>query len=81
METIKVAVLVKIKTIKEAVVEVQITMTKAQMITIVEVSPVAITMETMVVMLLNKMRTMQVNKVIGMVVIWLLILSISQILY
>ena len=88
MKTIKVAVpvkmRVKIKTIKEAVAEaiteVQITMAKTQMITVVEVSPAAITMETLVVMLLNKMRAVQINKVIGMVVIWLLILSISQIL-
>ena len=88
MKTIKVAVpvkmRVKIKTIKEAVAEaiteVQITMAKTQMITVVEVSPAAITMETLVVMLLNKMRAVQMNKVIGMVVIWLLILSISQIL-
>lgn len=88
MKTIKVAVpvkmRVKIKTIKEAVAEaiaeVQITMAKTQMITVVEVSPAAITMETLVVMLLNKMRAVQTNKVIGMVVIWLLILSISQIL-
>lgn len=88
MKTIKVAVpvkmRVKIKTIEEAVAEaiaeVQITMAKTQMITVVEVSPAAITMETLVVMLLNKMRAVQMNKVIGMVVIWLLILSISQIL-
>lgn len=88
MKTIKVAVpvkmRVKIKTIKEAVAEaiaeIQITMAKTQMITVVEVSPAAITMETLVVMLLNKMRAVQMNKVIGMVVIWLLILSISQIL-
>lgn len=88
MKTIKVAVpvkmRVKIKTIKEAVAEaiaeVQITMAKTQMITVVEVSPAAITMETLVVMLLNKMRAVQMNKVIGIVVIWLLILSISQIL-
>ena len=88
MKTIKVAVpvkmRVKIKTIKEAVAEaiaeVQITMAKTQMRTVVEVSPAAITMETLVVMLLNKMRAVQMNKVIGMVVIWLLILSISQIL-
>lgn len=84
MKTIKVAVPVKmrvqIKIIKEAVAEIQITMAKTQMITVVEVSPAAITMETLVVMLLNKMRAVQINKVIGMVVIWLLILSISQIL-
>lgn len=84
MKTIKVAVPVKmrvqIKIIKEAVAEIQITMAKTQMITVVEVSPAAITMETLVVMLLNKMRAVQMNKVIGMVVIWLLILSISQIL-
>lgn len=88
MKTIKVAVpvkmRVKIKTIKEAVAEaiteVQITMAKTQMKTVVEVSPAAITMETLVAMLLNKMRAVQMNKVIGMVVIWLLILSISQIL-
>lgn len=87
MKTIKVAVpvkmRVKIKTkeaVAEAIAEVQITMAKTQMITVVEVSPAAITMETLVVMLLNKMRAVQMNKVIGMVVIWLLILSISQIL-